>query len=109
MSFMAAINSAHIASSHIQEAKKEAVTLMMSLKNGLKKRSRLKEMMSIDERQPYVLSKIDTNDNDVVLTWNGEELHIQTNEDGTLFQCFDSSGSLLPLVLSDDKTTLSIN
>ena len=76
--------------------------------SGPKVIERLQEAFSTGQRDPYALTKIETNDSDVVLTWKGNDLHIITDADATTFNCIDSSGSLLPLKLSDDGNSIII-
>ena len=70
---------------------------------------RLKEAFTLDEMtEPYPLTAIETNDDDVVLTWHGNRLHLQFDPGAIAFNCFDDSGNILEVSIDYDTAILTI-
>ncbi|MCR5330762.1 MAG: O-antigen ligase family protein [Lachnospiraceae bacterium] len=70
---------------------------------------RLKEAFTIGEAvDSFPLSAIETNDDDVVLTWHDNRLHIQFDSEYFAFNVLDDTGTMLPATVDYDTSTLTI-
>ncbi len=86
------------------------LVVFFSVYSGRGLKERLTEALEGASARPeYDLTRIETNDTDVVISWKGNDLHIITDDYATTFSCFDNSGTLLPLKLGENGDSFTIN
>ncbi|MCR5323437.1 MAG: O-antigen ligase family protein [Lachnospiraceae bacterium] len=70
---------------------------------------RFKEALDLSTTEvTFPLTRIETNDDDVVLTWKGNNLHLQFEAETLSFGCFDDSLNEVTVDVDYDATTITI-
>ncbi|MBO4414586.1 MAG: O-antigen ligase family protein, partial [Lachnospiraceae bacterium] len=70
---------------------------------------RFKEALDLSTTEvTYPLTRIETNDNDVVLTWKGNNIHLQFEPETLSFGIFDDSRAQLSAEINPDNNTIMI-
>ncbi|MBP5330747.1 MAG: O-antigen ligase family protein [Lachnospiraceae bacterium] len=71
--------------------------------------NRLKAAFDVAEKtEPDALSSIETNDEDVVLTWHENRLHLQFDPGNIGFYCFDDEGNALDTEIDYENAIVTI-